>query len=325
MNIEKAYQLHCLLKGSRHPVRLTRIMEELECSESTARRLIREMREKLRAPIEVFENPHGYRYSDEARELPGVWLSPPELHALFFLYQMLMSFEPGLLSGFLAPLRRGVEDLLRLQGLDTTQAHRIRLLRVASRPAGPYFGVVSSALLQRHRLTIHYRAPRTLVAKPREVSPQRLSHYRDKWYLDAWCHKQKGLRTFALHRITEASGLDTAAIDVDEARLDSELGSSYGIFAGEPTAIAKLLFTAESADWVDGEVWHPDQKGARLKTGEYLLEIPYGRAEELIKDILRHGPDVEVLAPLALRDSVAEQLIAAAQRYSKPKKKVVEA
>ena len=122
MNIEKAYQLHCLLKGSRHPVKLTRIMEELDCSDSTARRLIRQMRERLRAPIEVFDNPQGYRYSDEARELPGVWLSPPELHALFFLYQLLMSFEPGLLKGFLAPLLRGVEQLMRLQGLDSTQA-----------------------------------------------------------------------------------------------------------------------------------------------------------------------------------------------------------
>jgi predicted DNA-binding transcriptional regulator YafY len=40
--------------------------------------------------------------------------------------------------------------------------------------------------------------------------------------------------------------------------------------------------------------------------GSYTLEVPYGEDWELIQDILRQGPDVEVLAPAALKKKVKE-------------------
>ena len=39
----------------------------------------------------------------------------------------------------------------------------------------------------------------------RTVSPQRLTHYRDNWYLDAWDHEREALRSFALDRIGDAA------------------------------------------------------------------------------------------------------------------------
>jgi predicted DNA-binding transcriptional regulator YafY len=35
----------------------------------------------------------------------------------------------------------------------------------------------------------------------REVSPQRLVHYRDNWYLDAWCHLREDVRSFSIDAI----------------------------------------------------------------------------------------------------------------------------
>lgn len=313
--------LHRLLLNSRHPVKLSRIEEELECSTSTARRLIREMRESQRAPIEYCDDPPGYRYTDAACEVSNLWFTRTELPALLALLQLLQSFEPGLLGNLLEPFLRQVKEMMRSADLPITELHRVRLLRVASRPAGPFFGEVASAALLRRRLAIDYLAPNTSRATPREISPQRVSHYRDKWYLDAWCHKQDSLRIFALHRITKAALVDVAAVDVDEQRLDDVLGGSYGIYSGEPTSVARLLFTPEWADRIDGEQWHPAQKGTRLKSGEYLLEIPFHRAEELISDILRYGPEVEVLEPLELREAVVNQLRAAVERYGQDVKK----
>jgi predicted DNA-binding transcriptional regulator YafY len=43
------------------------------------------------------------------------------------------------------------------------------------------------------------------------VSPQRLVHYRNTWYLDAWCHRVDALRRFALDAIEEAQVLDRKA------------------------------------------------------------------------------------------------------------------
>ncbi|HBG31919.1 MAG TPA: transcriptional regulator, partial [Gammaproteobacteria bacterium] len=67
---------------------------------------------------------------------------------------------------------------------------------------------------QRQRLMIDYASRGSGQTSTREISPQRLTHYRDNWYLDAWCHKSNGLRTFALDCVIRADVLDTRAQDV---------------------------------------------------------------------------------------------------------------
>jgi hypothetical protein len=52
-----------------------------------------------------------------------------------------------------------------------------------------------------------------------------------------------------------------------------------------------------------------------LEDGGYELRLPYGDPRELVMDILKYGPDVEVLAPEALRAAVAERLEDAARQY----------
>ncbi len=64
---------------------------------------------------------------------------------------------------------------------------------------------------------------------------------------------------------------------------------------------ATLQLTPQRARWVASEEWHPKQRAKFDPDGFYVLEFPYGDDRELIGDILRHGPEVEVLAPRELR------------------------
>jgi predicted DNA-binding transcriptional regulator YafY len=162
------------------------------------------------------------------------------------------------------------------------------------------------------RLTHYHRARNEETA--REVSPQRLVHYRDNWYLDAWDHGKQTLRTFAVDSIRHATLLDSKAHNVPDKTLDTELGNGYGIFAGRKTQTAVLRFTPERARWIASEQWHPKQKGYN-KNGAYILEVPYSDDRELIMDILKYGPDVEVIAPASLRRATTEKLRLAAQQY----------
>jgi len=52
-----------------------------------------------------------------------------------------------------------------------------------------------------------------------------------------------------------------------------------------------------------------------LADGRYELRVPYGNPAELIMDILKYGPDCEVLGPRGLREAVAERLAAALRNY----------
>ena len=67
-------------------------------------------------------------------------------------------------------------------------------------------------------------------------------------------------------------------------------------------------FSAERARWVALEQWHPGQKSHFEKDGRYVLQLPYSDDRELVMDILRHVPEVQVIGPAGLREAVAEKL-----------------
>jgi predicted DNA-binding transcriptional regulator YafY len=57
------------------------------------------------------------------------------------------------------------------------------------------------------------------------------------------------------------------------------------------------------------------QKGTQQSDGSFVLEIPYRDDRELIMDILKHGPEVEVLAPRGLRARIDALCAAMQKRY----------
>jgi predicted DNA-binding transcriptional regulator YafY len=195
---------------------------------------------------------------------------------------------------------------------------RVRVLGAAARPAGQAFRSVASATLQRRRLRFRYHSRHKDEVKEREVSPQRLAHYRDNWYLDAWDHDKEALRMFSLDRIESVAISDEEACDLPDVELDAALASAYGIFAGEADKEAVLHFSAERARWVADEHWHPRQSGRYLADGRYELRIPYRDSRELVMDVLKHGPEVEVAAPESLRREVVDQLRRMTQIYGGP-------
>jgi len=317
---DRIYQLHHILSGRRTPIPFEDLRERLGCSKATAYRLIHALEHYLGAPIERDEDLGGFRYRSDpegrAFELPGLWFSAPELQALIVFQRLLRSLDPGLLDEHLSPLAGRLDELLQHKRLGLGEAgRRIRILGMAARPTGEWFQVAAGGVLQRRRLSLRYHSRSRDETTERTVSPQRLTHYRDNWYLDAWDHLRKGLRSFSVDRIRHAAELDEPARDIAERELDEHYASAYGIFAGKANKTAVLRFSPERARWVADERWHPEQAGQYLTDGRYELRIPYRDSRELVMDILRHGAEVEVVAPEALRTEVAGALRRALEQY----------
>ena len=317
--LDDLYRLHRLLDGRRTAINRQTLMDELEFSRSKLTRLIADLRDRLGAPL-IFDQEHGgYRFdtADGRFHLPGLWFTGEELHALVSLDHLLLTLQPGLLDELLAPIRARLERILRSEHLGGGEAQkRIRILAMAARAKNMrHFQTAAGAVLQRKRLSIEYYNRERDQTDVREISPQRLTHYRDNWYLDAWCHQKKALRIFAVECIRHAAVLTKTARNVPEASLNRELASAYGIFAGVPVATAILRFTAYRARWVADETWHPEQQSRWLDDGRYELSLPYSRDTELVMDILKHGAEVEVIAPEALKQAVKMQLDRAGSQY----------
>jgi proteasome accessory factor C len=316
---DRIFQLHAILRSRRTPIPLEDLTAKLECSKSTLYRAIATLKDRLHAPVEFDPEVGGFHYLNQgagAFELPGLWFTPAELQALAVMQRLLKDAGGGLLSEHLGPLSKRLDELIQHRRLNLGEAaSRLRFPAIASRPAGPMFQTAASATLQRKQLWVEYHARNSDKRSERTVSPQRITHYRESWYLDLWDEGKSALRSFAIDRILKAVPLDEKARDIPEAELDAHYASSYGIFGGQADKLAVLRFTKERARWVADEVWHPEQQGKRLEDGSYELKIPYRDSRELVMDILRHGPEVIVIEPWSLIEEVKRQLDEARNRY----------
>ena len=317
---ERLYHLHDLLRQRRTPISRQDLMDELGCSQATLYRLIGELRDRLGAPLEQDPDGRGFYYDRQLAghfELPGLWISPDELQALLTARHILGNVQPGLLEEELQGVQERINQLLDQQGLDfSAQPERIHIRKDAGRAVpSELFEDILEALFKRQQVAIEYHGRRRDESKRRVVSPQRLTSYRDRWYLDAWCHEAKGLRSFALERVRSMEMIDEPSEEVPIKTIQSELDQAFGIFSGPADNTAVLLFTPEAARWASEERWHRDQTGRWLSDGSYELTFPFGQARELVMEILRYGPDVEVCAPEFLRQDVHQALKKAAKRY----------
>ncbi len=316
--LERFYKIDALLQ-ERTVVTRDAFLDQLEVSLATFKRDLEYMRDRFNAPVVWDADAGGYRYAARGKAgpkfaLPGLWFTESEAFALVTMQHLLASLDQGGLIGpHIAPLMARLDAIIGAGEVSPGEVRkRIRLLSFGTRKMPlEHFSVVGAALFKRKRLKIEYYARSTDAHSAREVSPQRLIHYRENWYLDTWCHLRNDLRSFSVDGIRRIELLDASAKEISLKALDDYLVDSYGIVRGGEARRARLRFSAERARWVAAEVWHPDQKGSFDAQGRYLLELPFRDDREIVLDIMRHGGAVEVLSPAELRRKVRAEHAAA--------------
>lgn len=315
---ERIFALHHRLKESRYPVPGPVLEEALGCSRATLYRDVGFLRDVLHAPLLSTDAGFFYdRLHADKFELPGLWFNSDELHALLATHELLNRSGADVLGGALEPLRERIDALLA----DQHDGKRLPIERI--RVIGSYtrkrdesvFRMVAGAVLERKRLGFEYNARSTGQLTARTVSPQRLTHYRDNWYLDALDHERAALRSFSVDRIRKPHVLKEPADDVPEQELSELLSDSYGIFSGRARQVATIVFSSEAARWVADEHWHSRQEGRYLDDGSYELKVPYSNPRELLMDVLRYGADARIVAPVSLRELAKSRLQLALSQY----------
>jgi len=320
---ERLYKIDQMI-NDRRLVSFKELTEVLEVSRATLKRDLDYMRNRLNAPIVWDREGGGYRFDQPdpqvggQYELPGLWFSSNEVLALLTMQHLLLNLDSGgLLTPHVQPLMARLNALLGTADHSAEEIRkRVLIFGVGKRDLQlAHFERVGSALLRRKRLLIGYSARGTGETSEREISPQRLVHYRENWYLDAWCHLRNALRSFSVDAIGHSEVLEKRAKEVSRLSLDAVLGSGYGIFSGRKLQWARLRFTRERARWVAQEQWHPKQRSHFNDDGSYLLELPYADDRELLMDILKFGADVTVLAPPSLVARVRKEIEKMAANY----------
>ena len=148
------------------------------------------------------------------------------------------------------------------------------------------FRIVASSVLERRKLAFDYRARSTDEKTRRNVSPQRLTHYRDNWYLDAWDHDRDALRSFAVDRIHKARVVDSTARDVADSELlihDAHLDDPTTAFALSRLTDAGVLHQSPIGIFRQVErATYDDQARSQLATASVGHDDPHAALASLI-------------------------------------------
>jgi len=314
---ESVNLLFKILKEARYPITKAQLEEKLECSTATVERYLTELRDTYGQKGEYVREYKGYQLNKENDdiEFPSHLFTTQEINALLIVDQLIDDLEPGFLKDDMRSVKSHLNRIKsHFSSALVLDENRIRMINIGKRKSkNNNLSQITQAVLQRKLISITYNSRSTEThTSSRVLSPQRLTHYRDNWYLDAWCHEKQELRTFSLERIENLMMLNsdhqTKVINLNDKQLDAHYRKTFGIFGGQVQHWAKLKFTPHRAQWVSEELWHQDQIEMWLDDGSYQLEIPYGSDLELIGDILKYGDQVEVIAPPELRKKLKQQI-----------------
>lgn len=304
--IERIYLLDNILKSRRTPIAVEALIERLECSQATVYRIIATLRDEFNAPIESDEFGVYYR-KDASFDLPGIRLSAEETQGLLIAAHLLEDLQSDSLKKPMERILGNIDKVLEQKGIANRRLIQI-IPALSRKPKSNIFQTVMSALQSEKKLNITYQTRLKNQTTKRLISPQRLTSYKNAWYLDAWCHLREGIRLFALEQIQSITTDIEKSKKVPADELRSHYAESYGIFSGQVKDTAIIKIDIEQAPWTIYEHWHSNQQIEHLDDSHILLKIPFNDQRELIADVMRLGTAAQIMQPKELKQQIVNEL-----------------
>ena len=156
----------------------------------------------------------------------------------------------------------------------------------------------------------------------RHVRPYAVKEFDRRWYLVGYSEERKQLRVYSLDRIRRIDSLEEkfrlpAGFNVDDLFHDS-----YGVYLPEPGQKAlSIVFRCDGreASYLRDLPIHHSQKEIPSRDGMVHFRIRVIPNDNLIMNLGRYGPRIEVLEPPPVRDAVARFHQMAASKYGNNK------
>ncbi len=318
---QRVAQLYQVMTSSRQAIPLTQLCESLDTSPATIKRLISFLRHDLQMNI-VFDSEHGgYRIATDERSTRhaiGPLHNSKEISDLFTTCLIAEKLVPNLFNCTGESIRNQLRQSLGAKAKKLNDlSDRVCVIAPQKRTVSPQdFADLVVALRDQIRITIYYRELGGSGGASHTVSPYRLILYRNNWHLAGWCHQDHTLKVLAAERIKVTDMTATPCRPIHHDELSKAVEAAYGIDLGKPSDHAVLRFSPKAAKRVALEEWHRDQTQRHHADGSLELTVPYRQTRELKMDVLRFGSEVEVVAPLQLRQEVAQDHAKAAQQYA---------
>jgi proteasome accessory factor B len=306
-------RIHQAIESGKFPNAST-LARELEVSTKSIQRDLEFMRDRLGLPVEYDGSRVGYYYSQEVSAFPTMQITEGELAALVIAEKALQQyrgtqFEKPLLSA-IRKIEQSLPDTisLNLADLEHTISFRTRAEPILNLKI---FDALAQATAHRQQLRLIYRKPGRQQTEPRLVDPYHLANINGEWFLFAWDHGRKDIRTFVPARVQSVSPTGKTFVRSQKFSLEDRLRDSFGVHSGQGEYQVVLRFNAHAADYVREKKWHASQQLRELRHGGVELRLKLSSLMEVQRWVLSWGGDATVVKPKELARSVraAAQMI----------------
>jgi predicted DNA-binding transcriptional regulator YafY len=299
-------RIHQALQSGKYPNAVV-LMREIEVSAKTIHRDIEFMRDRLGLPIEYDRSRLGFYYTEEVSAFPSIQITEGELFALLVAEKALQqyrgtSFEKPLLSA-IKKMEQSLPNTisLNLASLEQTISFRTRAEPILNLGV---FDLLAKAAAHRGQIELEYRKPGQAKTETRLVDPYHLANINGEWYLFAYDHARKDIRTFAPTRIQSVKPTGKTFPAPERFSLEKRLRDSFGVHSGEGQFEVVIRFEQRVADYVREKKWHESQKLRELKNGGVELSLKLSSLMEIERWTLGWGGDATVVKPVELREAV---------------------
>jgi predicted DNA-binding transcriptional regulator YafY len=275
------------------------------------------MRDRLLCPLHYDSSQKGYYYNDDTFSLPMVYLSSEEFSALLIARKMLQDISGGSIGNEISSIVDKITNILKKHSVVADQiddAFSFQLIEYSPAPEA-VFKAVLEGCLKKKCLSFTYYSPAAEEKSERTVEPYHLFNYMGTWHTIGYCHLRKGIRDFALSRISGARVLAESFKIPDDFEFKEYFLSTFGLYKGKSTKEVTLRFTPEKSKWIKDQIWHKNQKVKLLKDGSLEISFPVSDFSEIKREILKHGDEVEVIKPKILRDLIKAEAQKIAKIY----------
>jgi CRISPR-associated endonuclease/helicase Cas3 len=135
-------------------------------------------------------------------------------------------------------------------------------------------------------------------------------------YAIGWREPPGAIRTLKIERIQRAELTEELASIPQDFDPYALLSDAWGIwYTGQPPVEVVLRFSPAVAARVGETCWHPGERQEPQTDGTLIWRAAIAEPLEMLPWIRGWGADVEVFAPQRLREQVAQEMRAAAERY----------
>ena len=156
-------------------------------------------------------------------------------------------------------------------------------------------------------MKISYQSPGKKIFK-RTIDPYHAIRYDGDWYLIAYCHNRKSIRTFSLSRIIKAAILENSFDIPEDFDFEKISSSRFGIQWGGNEESVSIRFSAEATPYLLERNWHPSQEINEQPDGTTILNLKTIVSFELKRWLLSWGSQATVLKPPRLVNEMETEI-----------------